>query len=324
MRRAALVACGLVLALVAAEVALRVYGFGRGIRHRPHTARGWEMVPNQRAFNVRGRTPVRTNALGFRGPDIEVPRPASTLRLLFLGDGTTLNNQTPEAATFPFLVRDALASRRPGGEVDIAVGAVSGYQLEQELELLRADAGRLRPSVVIVGFSWNDWTETTMRGPGLGPEAYGDYTDTQTVWQRTALYDFGIRLQRVWGRRQQARAYARGERLPPADTDDVAWRHVETTLDSMAAVARRADASMLLLVLPARITQHDTDTFAARRARLLDWAARRGVVCADPEAAFAAAAARGEALFLDELHLAAAAQPLVAATVVEALAAAHP
>jgi hypothetical protein len=92
----------------------------------------------------------------------------------------------------------------------------------------------------------------------------------------------------------------------------------------MAAVARRADASMLLLVLPARITQHDTDTFAARRARLLDWAARRGVVCADPEAAFAAAAARGEALFLDELHLAAAAQPLVAATVVEALAAAHP
>jgi hypothetical protein len=90
-----------VVLFAGSELALRAAGFGRGIRYRPHPVLGWELEPRQNAFNVRGRAHVRVNALGFRGPDVPVPRPPSTLRLLFLGDGATLNNQTAEPKSYP-------------------------------------------------------------------------------------------------------------------------------------------------------------------------------------------------------------------------------
>jgi hypothetical protein len=307
-----------VAALAGAEVALRAYGFGRGIRYRPHAALGWEMVPRQNAFNVRGRAPVRVNTLGFRGPEIPMPRPASTYRVLFLGDGSTLGNQTPEAATFPFLVRDGLQRRWPDRTVDIAVGAVSSYQLEQELELLRARAATVQPSAVVIGFCWNDWAESCMRGPGLGPEAFAEYRGIHG-WRRLALADFAHRLDKIRVRFRQTKSFARGEGLPPSANDAGIWTHVEAMLDSLAATARVHGAEVVLLVIPARMTQHDAPAFAARRARLADWAARRGVRLADPQPAFAAASASG-GLYLDEVHLGRAAQPLVAASVVDALA----
>jgi lysophospholipase L1-like esterase len=318
MKRTLLIVAAIPLLVGGAEGALRLYGFGRGIRFRPQPLLGWEMVPGQRAFNVRGRVPVRINRYGLRGPDVGAKSP-NALRILFIGDGTTLNNQTAEEATFPFLVQADLQRRHSDRRVEALVGGVSGYQLEQDLGLLKLRESQLEPDIVVIGFCWNDWERNTMQAPDVGPRAYGEYTGEVNWFERTAIGDFWNRLGRILARRRQARAVAHGEQLPDSSHEDVFREHVTTTLDSIAATCDRGGREMVVLLVPARLTRHDPDVFARRTQELRAWAASRNVVLVDPSARFEDAAARGIHPFLDEFHLSAAAQPLVAAAVVGAL-----
>jgi lysophospholipase L1-like esterase len=262
---------------------------------------------------------VRVNSLGFRGPEIAPVKPANGFRVLFLGDGTTLNNQTAEEETFPFRVGAELQHLHPECRVEILVGAVSGYQLEQYFELLRGRGASLDPDAIVVGFCWNDWAVDTSRGPGLGPAAYGEYAGSPRGLGRLAIADFLERLERVWARRRQARGHARGEDLPDPAADETIWVHADAMLDSIAGRCAATGSRLVLLVLPARMTGHDPAAFAERAGRLRDWAAARGVLYVDPAPGFAAAESRGAQLFLDELHLSRAAQPLVATALLEAL-----
>ena len=311
------------VAPLAAEGALRAYGFGRAIRYRPDTRLGWVMEPNQRAFNVRGRAPVRINALGWRGPEVAIPKPAGILRLLFFGDGTTLNNQTREAEIWPVRVGSELAARL-GHPVESVIAAVAGYQTEQALEIMRDSARNLAPDRVVIGFCWNDWAPTTMRGPGVGPQAYGENAGEGGIWRRVALRDFGVRLRTLLQRRAQFRRLARGEGLPVATQDEDVWSHVHATLDSIATRAQAVGSTCTFVLLPAPITSHDAPAYASRAARLRAWAASRDVVFVDPSPRFVAAQARGIAPFLDDLHVGPAGQPLVAAAVLSAWEAGTP
>ena len=305
------------IAPLAAEAALRAYGFGRAIRYRPDTRLGWVMEANQRAFNVRGRAPVRINALGWRGPEVQTPKPPGTMRIVYFGDGTTLNNQTREAEIWPVRVASELAARR-GHPVESVVAAVAGYQTEQGLEIMRDSARNLAPDRIVIGFCWNDWAPTTMRGPGVGPQAYGENAGEGGVWRRVALRDFGVRLQTLLQRRAQARRLAHGEGVPVAAQDDAVWSHVHATLDSIATRAQALQATCTLVLLPAPVTALDPPAYAARTEKLRGWAVSRGVVFVDPAPQFAAAQARGIEPFLDHLHLGPAGQPLVAAAILSA------
>ena len=305
------------LAPLAAEAALRAYGFGRAIRYQPDARLGWVMEPNQRAFNVRGRAPLRINALGWRGPEVQTPKPPGTLRLLFFGDGTTLNNQTREADIWPVRVATESASRL-GRPVESVVAAVGGYQTEQALEIMRHSGRSLAPDRVIIGFCWNDWELTTMRGPGVGPQAYGENAGAGGVWRRVALRDFFVRLQTVLQRRAHFQRLKRGEGLPVAAQEEQVWSHVHTTLDSIATRAQSLGATCTFVLLPARVTSYDAPAYAARTERLHAWAVSRRIVFVDPAPEFAAAQARGVTPFLDDLHLGPAAQPLVADAILSA------
>ena len=319
-RRAVILGCAVLATALAAELSLRTVGFGRGIRYRPHPRLGWEMVPGQQAFNVRGRAQVKINRLGFRGPEVVLPRPQSTYRIFFLGDGATLANQVPESDMYPVLVQRELARRWPERAFDFAIGAVSSYQLEQQLELLRMHIGTLQPTAVVIGFCWNDWAETTILSPGRGPEPFAEYHGRTNLWARTATADFFDRLGKIIERRSKVRAYSDGSGLPQATHEAATWSHVESMLDSIAATARAGGADVVLLILPSPITDYDPQGYATRRARLESWAADRSVRVADPDAAIRAAAAGGARLFFDTFHLSVAAQPLIAAAVVIALA----
>ncbi len=316
VRKRWLVLAALVLPL-AAEGALRLYGFGRAIRYRPDTRLGWVMEPNQRAFNVRGRAPVRINALGWRGPEVQTPKPPGTMRILFFGDGTTLNNQTREAEIWPVRVAIALAERL-GHPVESVVAAVAGYQTEQALEIMRGPARSLAPDLVVVGFCWNDWASTTMQGPGVGPQAYGENAGEGGIWRRVALRDFSVRLRTMLQRRAQFQRLARGEGLPVATQDEDVWWHVQATLDSIATRAQTMNATCTLVLLPAPVTSYDPPAYASRAERLRTWAETRDVVFVDPSREFAAAQARGIEPFLDDLHIGPAGQPLVVEAILSA------
>ncbi|MGH7263548.1 MAG: hypothetical protein ACREMB_01680, partial [Candidatus Rokuibacteriota bacterium] len=96
-----LVFAQIAIGLVASEVAIRVYagmdkGVGRVLRGHdpmavsiaPHGRFGYRQRPNS-AFHYGNGTTATSNAMGFRGPLVAVPKPPGTYRILLLGGSTT-------------------------------------------------------------------------------------------------------------------------------------------------------------------------------------------------------------------------------------------
>lgn len=81
--RFAWIAAGL---LVAAELSLRMLGFGAPILYVAGARTGYHPAPNQRVERYGGL--VMTNKYGMRRPDITLDKPAGTLRIFMVGDST--------------------------------------------------------------------------------------------------------------------------------------------------------------------------------------------------------------------------------------------
>ena len=120
------------------------------------TPTGWRMRPNAQAIIHEHRLShrdirIRTNSLGFRGPDLG-PRHAP--RILFLGDSITLADYVEEEETFVHLVANlSSAQGRPLETINGGVGAIG---LENELAILVESGLRTEPDVVVVCFYLND------------------------------------------------------------------------------------------------------------------------------------------------------------------------
>src|SRR5436309_7841910 len=68
-------------------------------------------------------TPV--NAAGFRGEEIELPKPAGTLRIVTLGGSTTLGVTNPYEESYPFLLQRRLRERFPGRRIEVQNAAAA-------------------------------------------------------------------------------------------------------------------------------------------------------------------------------------------------------
>jgi len=103
---------------------------------------------------------LRTNSLGFRGPELGAKTRA---RVLFLGDSITMAHYLPDEETFVRLV--GAASERDGGTPLETINAgVGGVGLENELALLRETGLRAEPDIVVLEFYLND----VQPSPGVG------------------------------------------------------------------------------------------------------------------------------------------------------------
>ncbi|MDG1401683.1 MAG: SGNH/GDSL hydrolase family protein, partial [Candidatus Binatia bacterium] len=108
----------------------------------PETGLSYRMRPGVDG-TVRG-VPVRTNQLGFRGPEVErLPGPA-VRRVVILGDSVTFGFRMPETEIFPTLIAEQLAETTDAPWEILNFG-VEGYNTVAELEVLRSTALDLRP-----------------------------------------------------------------------------------------------------------------------------------------------------------------------------------
>jgi lysophospholipase L1-like esterase len=94
---------------------------------------------------------VRTNSLGFRGPDVGEK---SGTRVLFIGDSITLGDYLHEEDTFVRRVEGLFSDA--GQEVQTINAGVGGIGLANELAVLLETGLRVDPDVVVVGFYLND------------------------------------------------------------------------------------------------------------------------------------------------------------------------
>lgn len=131
---------GLVAALALAEAGLRVLGLGDPVLYDNRTAWGFRPLPDQLRRRLRGAT-VRINAIGTRGPDVAIPRPAGVTRLLFLGDSVTYGGSyVDESALFSQIAADVLV-RAGVPNVEALNAGVNAWGPRNMLGLVGATAG---------------------------------------------------------------------------------------------------------------------------------------------------------------------------------------
>ena len=151
------VPCVLLLLLAEGAVRLRAklkYGFVWGVEDTFAVDQdlGLRVLkPNTELGNI------KINSRGFRSPEIEVPKPAGTIRVGFLGASTTYCAEvSSNQATWPHLVVTQLREAFPGVRFDYINAGVPGYGVGSSLKMLNSRVAELEPDVLLIYHATND------------------------------------------------------------------------------------------------------------------------------------------------------------------------
>ncbi|OGO13172.1 MAG: hypothetical protein A2Z66_13160 [Chloroflexi bacterium RBG_13_66_10] len=98
---------------------------------------------------------VRTNALGFRAPEFQARKAPGVFRILCLGDSSTFGMNVEAEDAYPQILNRLLKGSHPGRFEVLNLG-VPGYTSRQGLELIRQEALRFEPDLVIFAYGTND------------------------------------------------------------------------------------------------------------------------------------------------------------------------
>ena len=167
-RDAGLGAAAVCAAAVLGELGVRVdasldEGFGRQLvaldplsaRIEPVGELGYRQRANSR-YQVSNGTVATSNAMGFRGPVVSVPKPPGTFRIVLLGESTTHGWGVNDDATIDAYMRRLLAERYPARRFEVVNLAFDGYDAYEQYERLRSDGLPLKPDLLIVNAGIND------------------------------------------------------------------------------------------------------------------------------------------------------------------------
>ncbi len=163
------VGAALTLAFIVGEIAVRLV-VGSPLPERlplvqvePHPRRAWTMTPHHDHYTY--QHPVRVNALGLRGGEVEAKQPGE-VRVIALGDSLVYGQGVAEEDTLPAQLESRLNA---GGDKDSARkysvinAGVRGYSTGQEMDLLAELRDKVEPDIVVLFWYWNDLKETEVR-----------------------------------------------------------------------------------------------------------------------------------------------------------------
>jgi len=302
--RATAAALGVLAALAAGELSLRVLGapeVGPVRRGRLQVSKNprlrFEPVPGFKASTTSDFEEYlgSGNRLGYRDQDHEEAKPAGVLRVVVLGDSIAAGYRIERFEdTFPGILGRSLSGL--GLPVEVLNFGVTGYNTEQQVETLRARALAFEPDIVLVAYCHNDreppdprlvaaLREAQEKRPVV-PENHG-----RRLLIRSALYRF-LRYSAFPPREAGPGNGAAG----PGDT-------VEASLRELAGLARERPFDVLFAVFP--VLPHLNDPrYAKDHAELERLSAELGFTHLDLRSAFRACRAQGgkERLGLDLFH----------------------
>ena len=157
----------LAIALIGAELLLRLiqpfrfapkndFQFGKPVLYRlsRNPDLGYEFRPN--TATEAKRITYRINRFGFR--DIEQRFRKKGKRVIIVGDSLTFGWDLPLEETYPFLTREALRSK--GSPLEIWAMGVTGYNTVQEYHLIREQALRFDPDLILLQICMNDFEKS--------------------------------------------------------------------------------------------------------------------------------------------------------------------
>ncbi len=290
-----LIAAGVALGLVAAELAARGAGF------EPRTENverrlfwvfdpelGWHHRPGQRGvLEMAGfRTEVAISAQGLRDREYAQPKPAGVRRVLVLGDSLGFGFGVEQQESFSERLEAELCG------VEVINASVSGYSTDQELLWFEREGWRYEPDLVVLLLTGNDVAMNEMslvyglyRKPRFEIDAAGRLLDPRLPvaeparalrvleWLRgrLALLELANAQLHAWNAHGRARSLVSGERAaaPEAGSPDAPSADVLTValLERLRERVRKQEGELLLMVTRRFWTGLD-EQFAAFLERL--------------------------------------------------------
>jgi len=118
----------------------------------------------------------RTNSVGFRGDEIEMPKPAGRFRILCLGGSTTYTSHVPDGQTYPELLEQELRTLKPEMDIEVINGGVESYTSAESLANLAYRCLEFEPDIVVVYHGANDYR------PRRYPDFDAGYADYRQPW----------------------------------------------------------------------------------------------------------------------------------------------
>jgi hypothetical protein len=192
--------------------------------------------------------PIAVNSLGFRGPEIEQPKPARRLRVAFLGASTTFCAEASElAATWPHLVVQGLREDAPDLEFDYVNGGAGGFTAADSLLSLERRVAPLEPDVIVYYEATNDLTVDARRAAiAAGLYAAEEGTESRIGEWWLSYYLVEKNLRQALRTRPGARAKLRFE---PRELS----RGFEQRLTALVAAAQERASVVALVTFSTRM-----------------------------------------------------------------------
>ena len=113
--------------------------------------KGWKSKPDLRNVWVFDSKVLNTNSLGFRGVrEYAYAKDPERTRILALGDSFTFGDEVSDEETYPHYLQETLP------QTEVMNLGVHGYGHDQMLILLREEALRYEPDIVLLGYISSD------------------------------------------------------------------------------------------------------------------------------------------------------------------------
>ena len=219
--------CWLVAELVVARAGLLEYAPSM---NRGHPTRGYTLRAGYEGESAYG-IPFRVSAQGFRSPEVAVPKPAGTKRVLLLGDSVTWGAGVREEETFARRLERSLGAEL-ACPVEVVNTGVSGYGTIEELDVLEQEGLAFEPDVVVVYHVENDnVTISHAQGP------FAALVKDRIVYRS---YLIGAALQAYRNARWRLEAARAGGETVAYTKTQLAWDERPGTEPSLAALRRIA------------------------------------------------------------------------------------
>lgn len=177
---------------------------------------------------------IHINSRGFRGPEIDVPKPPGTIRIAFLGDSVMLGAELPEDLTIPGATLTALKQTFPSCRFDYVRVSGPWYTLRMMSDIIPDEVRPLEPDmyVIMLGTVKEILAEHQLRNPDAPPILIGFYGESEESF--LAQYSrLALRLPRVFHRERERRR-AKREDLRNVLPDEEAATIVRDRITALA------------------------------------------------------------------------------------------
>lgn len=161
----ALVAFGILLACFMLELGLRFY-FSRYGSHEDRIKYLYSLEEVRQQTNILVPMPYvnyipspgfpEHNSLGYRGPEIEIPKPEGVYRIVALGGSTTYGSSTKPEDAYPAQLQNILRDEHGYDNVEVINGGMVGYSSWETLVSFQFRILELEPDMIILYDSVND------------------------------------------------------------------------------------------------------------------------------------------------------------------------